>query len=80
MPAPSFIVTIRDADGDDFPVRLWGLPEDYESGIQIGQVALNELRPLIEEGRLRPTFPVHVAKTEPPIPKWDNPNLTYHAD
>jgi hypothetical protein len=62
MPSPSMIVTIRDADGDDFPVRVWGTREDYESGIHIGQVALNEMRPFIEDGRMRPTFPVHVAE------------------
>jgi hypothetical protein len=62
MPAPSMIVTIVDKDGDEFPIRVWGTKEDYESGIHIGQAALNEMRPLIEDGRMRPTFPVHVGE------------------
>lgn len=57
MPGPSLIVTIVDAEGDEFPIRLW---ERYESVVQRRQAALNEVERLIQEGSFNPTFPVTV--------------------
>ncbi len=31
MPAPSIIVTLEDAKATEWPVRLWGLIEDWSS-------------------------------------------------
>ena len=31
MPAPSIVVTLEDVNGDEWPVRLWGLVEDWNA-------------------------------------------------
>lgn len=62
MPGPSTIVTFTDADGDEFPIRIYGhwgeedpMTEDWARKV-LGQ--------FIENGDFKPTMPVRVAKVE----------------
>lgn len=61
MPSPSTIVTFTDADGDEFPVRLWGHDRTRQ---QAEDEALPLLKDLEAKGKWRPTHPVKVTKVE----------------
>lgn len=72
MPGPHTIVTIVDADGDEFPVVVWTTTE-FHNAAQIREAAMAELERLVSiEKRFRPTFPVT-------IPADRNPDLEEEA-
>jgi hypothetical protein len=62
MPAPSTIVTFTDADGDEFPVRLYGHAPEHDP--QTEKRARQVLAELVEIEELAPTMPVKVTKVE----------------
>jgi hypothetical protein len=57
------IVTFKDADGDDFPIRV-GASLEIVPRDRIVQVAENELASMVADGVARPTEPVTVASVE----------------
>ena len=65
MPGPSVIVTLADAGGDEFPVRMWGTRESFADDDCLAGEALAELHRLEkEDGRWRPNYPVSVKAVE----------------
>ena len=64
MPAPSTIVHLIDADGDDFPIRVWWQIESDEERERVIAAARKELDRFIAEGKMRPTMPVTVGQIE----------------
>jgi hypothetical protein len=64
MPAPSTIVTFTDAEGDEFPVRIWAVERPDLSLATIKRAAWQELGVFVENGELRPTMPVRITKVE----------------
>jgi hypothetical protein len=62
MPAPSTIVFFKDADGDEFPIRIWlsysGSPIRRDKIIEL---ATDELARMEQESTMRPTRPVEVS-------------------
>lgn len=68
MPAPSIIVTLEDAKGTEWPVRLWGLIEDWSSTSGADQLryATEESDRLAEvEPRWKPEAPLKLKHIEP---------------
>lgn len=63
MPGPSVVVTLTDADGDAFPIRLMGAWERTPPK-HIELVAREELDKLTAAGRVKPTMPVSVTEVE----------------
>ena len=65
MPAPSTIVTLADADGDEFPMRIW---ESYSGSPvrahKLRDLAISELTRMETEGSMRPNWPVTVKSIE----------------
>lgn len=59
MPSPSTIITFTDADGDEFPVRLWGHGRTHQQAIDEALPILNDQE---EAGAIHPTRPVKVTK------------------
>jgi hypothetical protein len=53
MPSPSAIVTFTDADGDSFPVRVWGQFNDSLHR-KLLRLAKQELERQKAEGMIRP--------------------------
>jgi hypothetical protein len=65
MPAPSTLVTFTDADGDEFPVRIYGSPATHSERKVLQELTARDyLRRFIEADELRPTMPVKVTKVE----------------
>jgi hypothetical protein len=64
MPAPFVIVTLRDKDGDDFPMRLQGTYEPGPQEVTLRSEATSELARMEREGEMRPNWPVTVANIE----------------
>lgn len=63
MPMLGTVVTFKDADGDDFPVRV-GASLEIAPRDRIVEVAEAELRSMVDAGAARPTEPVSVASVE----------------
>jgi hypothetical protein len=57
------IVTFKDADGDEFPVRV-GASLEIAPRERIVEVARSELQTMIDFDNARPTLPVEVASVE----------------
>ena len=70
MPAPSIIVTLIDADGDEFPVRIWGLREQWTDQDVLAGEAFAKLNELAKQkdrlgiARVRPAYPMRVGAVE----------------
>jgi hypothetical protein len=65
MPAPFIIVTFKDADGDEFPIRVPGnFAWSGGDRVMVIDAAHHTMRELIDAGELRPTYPVTVAEIE----------------
>jgi len=63
MPAPSYYVTLTDANGAEFPVRVWGF---QLSERDIEGLAFRECAHLArEEPRWNPVAPLTVTAVEP---------------
>lgn len=58
------IVTFEDADGDEFPVAIVGVPADDEEAEAIARERVAELGR--EEPRFKPTLPITVKTIEYP--------------
>lgn len=61
MPAPSTIITFTDADGDEFPVRLYGSPATTPAGVEIQEKTARER---LDELIVCPTMPVKITRVE----------------
>lgn len=61
MTAPSTIVTFADADGDEFPVRVWALGPPTAEIDRRAEAALAEME---AEGDLSPRRPVTIVSRE----------------
>jgi hypothetical protein len=74
-PAPSILVTFLDADGDEFPVRLWGMRDQFTDEALERSAKHELLRLANEDQRWNPTMPVKVGKVEywNELPEDDTP-------
>jgi hypothetical protein len=60
MPLNSYVVTIVDADGDEFPVRVEGdMPADREMAIELGAVKFADM---VKFGEVKPAEPIQWEK------------------
>jgi len=57
MPAPSIIVTFKDAEGDEFPVRIWGTQEDFDRPTLIEE-GMRKVLDLTDKDAWSPMFPL----------------------
>lgn len=63
MPYASTIVHLLDKDGDDFPIRVGGHypPTDHDALLTVAKA---RLQGMVDDGKMRPTYPVRLSHYE----------------